>query len=505
MSESVDPLDESILDEAVSRNATGTRITGTNTEPLSNFSQHDELSEKDGLAEKKPETEKPYRLWDERRKLAVMFGKVYILIMVVFIGVLSLYWGSIYRREYRVANMKMLVVIEDSQVQLTNSTTAPELLGEAVRGLINESSTYGDFRFANVLELSEIASQHDRSLFEEVEKQVHEQKYWACIYVNATASQIVYDLLSSGNALSVYAFQLQYIVSAVYESGRHFSALSQYVTKNLRIMESLWLSNFAPHVYATMVENYLTDDQRQNLVRSSNSTQVPSALSVLPSINMVDQRLSLSSTVLGPSELGLIYAQIFSFHQFNFSVDLHNSVKDKLQFGHYVLYRIMISQCNHFVLALVYSLMTIAFRVPIDSAFGGPGFLILWLTMFLFISASGGINETVVSWILYKDKKALLAPFMIFYIVINIAPTFAPLVLSPGFYRYGYATPMYNAYEALKVVFFNTWRGTLGRNYGILGAWIVASNLSLILVLKRISDATKEEVNKKKGRLNSKS
>lgn len=493
MSESIDPLDDSMF-EAKEYNVAD-RMTGSR-QIAANLLPSEPSSEKAEKIEQPPEkeTEKPYRFWDERWKLAMMFGKVYVLIMVTFIGMLSLYWGSLYRREDRVGNMKMLVVIEDYQVQLTNSTSAPALLGEGFRTLLSESSKYGHFEFGNAQDFNGTGN-----AFEEITKLVHEQKYWAGFYLNQTASQVVYDLLVSGNALSIYAYQLQYIVTVVYESGRHFSALSQYVSQNVRIMETNWLSNIAPEAYASMVEYYLTDLQRQNLIQSSNSTEALSALGVLPPFNIIDNRRSLSPAVLGPSELGLIYAQLFSFHQFNFSVDLHNSIKEKLRFRHYVMYRIMFSQLNHFVLGLVYALMTTAFRVPHSPAYGGPGFLILWLTMYLFISASGGINECVVSWILFKDIKALLAPFMIFYIVLNISPTFAPFVLSPGFYRYGYATPMFNAYEALKVLFFNTWRGTLGRNYGILGAWIVVSNIVLVGILKWISDTSKKQLKEKEA------
>lgn len=495
MTESIDPLDDSMFEAKnydVADRMTGSRQVAANFLLSEPSSEEAEKPEQPVAPEK--EAEKPYRFWDERWKLATMFGKVYVLIMVTFIGILSLYWGSLFRREDRVRNMNMLVVIEDNQVQLTNSTTAPALLGEAFRTLIGESFEFGHFEFANAQEFNDSST-----AFEEVSKLIHEQKYWAGFYLNQTASQVVYDLLVSGNALSIYAYQLQYIVTVVYESGRHFSALSQYVSQNVRVMETNWLSNIVPEAYASMVEYYLTDLQRQNLIRSSNSTQSASALSVLPPFNTIDNRQSISPAVLGPSELGLIYAQLFSFHQFNFSVDLHNSIKDKLRFRHYVMYRIMFSQLNHFVLGLVYALMTLAFQVPQSPAYGGVGFLILWLTMYLFISASGGINECVVSWILFKDFKVLLAPFMIFYIVVNIAPTFAPFVLSPGFYRYGYAMPMFNAYEALKVLFFNTWRGTLGRNYGILGAWIVVSNIALVVILKWISNTSKKQLKEKQS------
>lgn len=488
MSDSIDPLDdqpfEAKLEYHLEDRVAGRKHVVQNLAPPK---PEEEPAEKPA---EKPE-ESSYHLWDERRKLGLMFGRVYILMMVIFLGVLSIYWGSLYHREDRVRNIKMLVVIEDHNVLLTNGTSVSPVIGPAFRMMLEASPEFGDFVFADIDALNATAALHNRTIFAEVGHNVHDQDYWAGLYINGSASQVAYDMFISGNSLSVAASEIQYVISAVYESGRHFSALSQYVTKNMRLLEEEWLSLYAPGVYGVMVKSYLTGNQRQTLIQASNSTNTSSALSNLPGVNMVDLRPAASAAVLGPSELGLIYAQIFSFHQFNFLVDLHNSIRDKLRFRHYVTYRILFSQLNHFVLALVYSLMTIAFQVPIDLAYGGVGFLILWITMFLFISASGGISECYMSIVLYKDKKVLLAPFMIFYIVINISPTFAPFVLSPGFYRYGYTMPMFNCYEALKVLFFNTWRGTLGRNYAILGAWVVVSNATLVYILWYISKKTK--------------
>lgn len=499
MSESIDPLEERPFEAPKEYNLSD-RVAGKSQveQNMAPQAQERKNSQKSAQsAATSPNAPSTYHLWDERRKLGIMFGRVYLKIMVVFLGVLSIYWGALYRREDRVGHMKYLVVIEDNSVQLTNSSTVAAPLGPAFVRMLDASAEYGHFVYANVLELAASALSNNRTTYDELARKIHLQKYWAGLYINRTASQQAYDLLVLANALSVYAAEVPYLVTVVYESGRHYSALSQYVTKNVRLMEIEWLSSFALGAYADMVRNYLTSGQRRALITASNSTEIPSALSVLPSFNMVDMRPALSAAVLGPSELGLVYAQIFSFHQFNFSVDLHNSIKDKLRFRHYVWYRIMFSQINHFVLALVYALMTIAFQVPIDPAYGGPGFLVLWITMYLFISASGGINECVVSFLLFKDKKALLAPFMIFYIVINISPTFAPFVLSPGFYRYGYAMPMFNAYEALKVLFFDTWRGSLGRNYAILAAWVVASNTALVGILKWISTTSKKALAEK--------
>ncbi|KAF6048281.1 hypothetical protein FOB58_003030 [Candida parapsilosis] len=47
------------------------------------------------------------------------------------------------------------------------------------------------------------------------------------------------------------------------------------------------------------------------------------------------------------------------------------------------------------------------------------------------------------------------------------------MALTNNFFRYGYAMPIHNSYEATKTVFFDVYKGQLGRNFGILVAWVV--------------------------------
>lgn len=443
-----------------------------------------------GASNSGSEAESPYSLLADSKRLIPRFLWTYVRLIVMFMGLLSPYWGSLYHRENRVANMKMLVVIEDSTVTLSNSTQAAPVLGLQFGLLLRGLPQVGKYEFANITEFMNEAQQHNRTVFELITHKIHQQEYWAAFYVNGLASQTVYDYLAGDLSASA---EIPYIVLTVYESGRQFSALSQYVTKNLREIGREWLAHHGPQAYATILTGYLNQTEQATLVGALNLTSSSSPMQSLPILNLVDLRPSLSSAVLGPSELGLIYAQMFAFHQFNFAVELHSSVLETLIFPHWLLYRVIFSQVNYIVLGLVYALLTIAFRVPIDPAYGGPGFLVLWMTMFLFISASGGIMETLVSLINFYDKKMLLPPLIIFTIVMNISPTFAPFVLSPGFYRYGYAMPMYNVYEALKVVFFNTSKKSLGRNYGVLVIWVVLTHIGLVFVLRFINRKAHEK------------
>lgn len=414
------------------------------------------------------------------KSLPLRFVKVYIVIFIMWLGLLSVYWGALFRREDRVANMRILVAIDDQPFTLENGTAAAPLVGEQFAYLVSQYPDLGRFEIWNRSEATAVAAAHNTTVLLVLERKVHHQEVWAGILVPANMLATVYAQMAGANTSVPY-------ITAVYETGRHYLALSQYVSKNLRTLALAWALVNGPRAYADIIEQQLNSTEVQALVEAAAALLGGLALLAVPQFQFIDNRPAPSSAVLGPSELGLIYAQIFSFHQFNFLADLHNLIRERLRFRHYIWYRILFSQVNFVVLSLVYGLMTLAFKVPTTTAFGHLGFLVLWVTMYMFIAASGGLNECAGTIINFYDVKYLLPPWIIINIVANIAPTFAPFVLSPGFYRYGYTMPMFNAYEALKVVFFNTWKGTLGRNYAVLAAWIVASNLLLVWILLFIS------------------
>ena len=81
----------------------------------------------------------------------------------------------------------------------------------------------------------------------------------------------------------------------------------------------------------------------------------------------------------------------------------------------------------------------------------------------------------------------LLGFWLNFWVIVNIAPTYNAVALTNNFYRYGYAIPIHNGYEATKTVFFDVYKGQLGRNIGILIAWIFVLTVVFPFVLKRFA------------------
>lgn len=94
------------------------------------------------------------------------------------------------------------------------------------------------------------------------------------------------------------------------------------------------------------------------------------------------------------------------------------------------------------------------------------------MVCFLTMWAVGMANE-IAGLLLIVYYPPLIGFWMLFWVIINISATFSPMALTPEFYRYGYAMPLHNSFEITKVILFNTWKGELGRNFGILIAWVV--------------------------------
>lgn len=89
-------------------------------------------------------------------------------------------------------------------------------------------------------------------------------------------------------------------------------------------------------------------------------------------------------------------------------------------------------------------------------------------------------------------KPQLIGFILLFVAVTNMAPTVSPIVLCPTFYRYGYAMPLHNVYELMHVAYFDSYKGHMGRNIGILVAWLVFSTVAVIFTMTRLAAKMKK-------------
>lgn len=426
-------------------------------------------------------------------------GQSYFKVVLLFLAILSVFWGSIYGRPSRFTNLDMLVVSADLEFSSGNTLILPLLSDAFGNMLINDTivANLGGYEFVSIEDFTALAESNNNTVQQEIARQIHHQKYWVAFYIMPNATELIYSSMVSGNSSLISTGAVSQLIEVVYESGRHFSALNQYVTKHIFNTQDIWLKEYVTQEVYNPLVGLLPNSSLTNLLSSNDTISI---LTTKPTFNILDMRPPSDAAVLGPSELGLIYALVFSFHQFNFSLEIYAYIRTRLKFRQYLVWRMFASQFNCVVLALVYCLATLAFQININLTFGHAGFMVYWAMMYLFISASGAINEVMATILLAYDLKAWLAPWMVINIVFNISTTFAPFELCPGFYKFGYALPMYNAYEALKVLFFNTWKGNLGRNIGILLAWTVVGQTLLLGIYqwqkKRFARKREREIEK---------
>lgn len=403
--------------------------------------------------------------WDVVRRTAF----VYLIMGVLMLSIFSIYWGSMYGRNNRVKNLKMLVVIEDEDT----IDGVPPAIGELVRSAVEmpAAKSRGNWQIKNTTSFQRAAESHNNTIAEEIEREIHHQRYWASIHVKKNASLGLRNAIVSGN--TSYNVSFHSIVSH-YETGRDFLAMAQVVKPSLQVIERYVLESSY-----NVIDQILANENLSSTFLNPDAIKVAThALDFF----YVDSRPFTDQVLNAPSQVGLIYTIIITFFAFNFFSDIHKSVAGMgVKPVHVLIYRFCSVTITFFFMSLFYSLVTLAFQVDFGKAFGRSGFLVYWMTNYMTMWSVGAVNEAA-GMLFIMTYPPLMGFWMLFWVIVNIAPTFAPMELTPGVFRYGYVTPIFNSYQITKVIFFDTYKGTLGRNYGILAANMAISTVVLLIV-----------------------
>lgn len=399
----------------------------------------------------------------------------YIFLIAGFLIALCIYWGAYYDRFSRYKNIKFAVLVADEGVEVD---------GEAVSVVGSVVSTFfalpalkvaGNFHIMNSSVVSVKSSALSMSLEDYMRHVVHRMEYRGAFYVPANATAVVAGALQSLDSSFNFGSDL---LTAYFETGSDYNGVNNY------------FSNMIASVVAEFSLYMMRVPWAESILQFVNSTQaveiidtVPELLTTLPLFNIVDGNPVIEQVVQAPLQVGLIYLVVFTFFQFVFSLPVHMYMSSKLKGLHYVAYRIMAAQLAYFVLSFSYTVLNTAFGVKFNRAFGHLGFLVIWSFAFLTMSAVGSLIEALVL-VCTVIKPALIGLVLLMAAVSNLAPTISPILLCPNFYRYGYAMPVVNSYELMQVAYFNAYKGHMGRNIGVLLAWIVLTNLAMPFVMK---------------------
>uniref|UniRef100_A0A060T8V5 ARAD1C39688p n=1 Tax=Blastobotrys adeninivorans TaxID=409370 RepID=A0A060T8V5_BLAAD len=402
-------------------------------------------------------------LKDQRKRIAIFFGRFYLITIVLLMGILSIYWGSLFKREEKMHKMRIAVVNWDGQ----NSTYLQDNGLEAYVG-----STVVNSLPEGVLGW-EIRDDLNNSSIEHIRHLVHDRYYWGAVVIKANATEALHRALTTADSSA----NLTGIIEAMYEQATDITATESYVDPGMQTLRSIYEEKALSAVFDPLLKS-LNSTQKAEVVDNAPALLMPSTQF------LISDNLPIDAIILfAPLQIGLIYLIIVSFFQVNMLMPIHGQTAPKIFGHHYVLYRQITAQVSYFIISLFFSLVSLAFQIDTSFTFGKSGFLVFWMVNFLGMSAVGGANENM-ALLLFAYFPPALGFWLLFWVISNISPAFGPITLCADFYRYGYAFPIYNVLELERVVLCNTTKRFMGRCFGVLVAWIVVNNLLMPITLR---------------------
>lgn len=423
---------------------------------------------------------KKLKFWDNdfregRKRIVLTMLDNYVYLVLGFAIALCIYWGGYYGRTSRYKNIKFGVLVAETQ-----QASLPPVLGELVTKFFTEIPAVqnnGDFHVWNYTRLSTVAASHGISLEQEAHRQVHRQKYTAVFFVNTNATLNMYEAILARNSSFNPATDL---LQVIYETGSDYNAVNNYISSIAQLLggsfasyiqKTPWLATFVLSMSSTQISAVLNE--------------APNLFTTPPGFSIVDLHPVHTQVVQAPLQIGLIYLCIFTFFQFLLCMPIHQYVGSKIKGTKFLVYRMVSSQMAYCILGLSYVALNTAFGVSFSTTFGHLGFLVIWAFCYLMMSAVGSLIEILVLTCILL-KPVLIGILLLLVAVLNLAPVISPIYLCPTFYRYGYAMPVYNSYHLMQVAFFNAYKGNMGRNIGVLLAWIVVTNAGMPFAMKSV-------------------
>ncbi|CAI6529740.1 AIS_HP2_G0020670.mRNA.1.CDS.1 [Saccharomyces cerevisiae] len=411
------------------------------------------------------------RLRKQRKKILLTFVTNNFFIACICISIISIYWGACYDTKRYFHKVNNVVVLQDvpsnSSVQ-SISAIIPTLLA-SIPGtwhIYNASSFNGKF-----------GSRNSDEIDEKVVDLIYDEKYWLALNVKPNATDSLYNSLTSRDANS--QFNSSDFFESLFESGRDPSSVKSTILPLMQQLETRFQKYYVREYLPSLMSNVTSNDNDASV----NPENWASAGQLLFSYN--DHRPFTDRIVMAPLQVGLIYCIILTVLQLALYGKLHGEIAKVLRPKHILIYRLLISWATFFFLSLGFCTVSAIFRIDFTPAFGKGGFVVYWMSTWLVMLAVGGANENVLSLIIAYCPP-YLSIWLITWIILNISSSFYPMALNNNFYRYGYVMPIHNAVDIYKVIFLNLTKRKMGRNYGILVAWVVL-NTSLMPFCMKIA------------------
>ncbi|CCD23951.1 uncharacterized protein NDAI_0C02910 [Naumovozyma dairenensis CBS 421] len=413
------------------------------------------------------------KLKKARKDVIYSFIFTNVVLAIFAFTIFSLFWGVNYKNFDRAHKVQILAVIQDEGITSPNISTIIPIAAAVPTIAESSMGTYHIYNSTGFMDKFKLQSNDE--IDAKVIHEVYGEKYWFAINIKPNATQALYDAIAVPNAPS---FNTSQYFEAVTITARDPTNYRQLILPLLQDFEARY-SNYYTSTYFPQFLNNLTTF---NNITTVNMTNI--ALAGTMNFYTNDIRSFTERVLIAPLLVGVAYCLLLTFFQFLIYSQLHQEVSALLKPNHILIYRNIMLWLTMFFASLFFCTVSAIFQIDFTPAFGRGGFVVYWMTTWLFMVACGGTNENMVSILFTLFGPRFLGIWILSFIILNITPTFYPMVMANVFYRYGYMMPVHNAIDIYRVIFLDLSKHKMGRNYGLLIAWIAMNAVALPLVFK---------------------
>ncbi|KFZ14597.1 hypothetical protein V502_06000 [Pseudogymnoascus sp. VKM F-4520 (FW-2644)] len=336
----------------------------------------------------------------------------FVLLQLLFFGLISYLFGSLFQQTSRTHALNVLWVDYDGGV-----------IGDAVRDAYKSLRSDG---FPNVVE-------HPRDKFpseREMREAVCDTTYWAALYTAPGSSERLEHALSG--AASQY--NQSNVLFYIWNEARYPTVLDSAISSTLQM-----LSNAARAAYTARNSTFALATIQPNDTTAISTFANPWTLS---SIN-IQPTTQGSRAVYNTICIVLILIQDFFYLASINGLYAQFKIYNKISPTRIIFTRDIISGTFTMVGSLLVSAAIWAFK---DGwMVSGKQFAINWLIIWIFAHVNFLAIDVFTIWL----PPQYIPMALISWIVTNVTSILLPFSLSPSFYRWAYALPAHEAYEAL--------------------------------------------------------
>lgn len=383
-----------------------------------------------------------------------IFGASGLMLIIAMFAFFSIYWGALWKTPVR--NLDGWLV--DFDGASVGNAVSQGVLQLASQGKVNwDVKTPADFPNG----------------VEDIMNDIHDEKVWVVIVVNANATTHLTQAVSTADA----SYNGTSAITVFAEEARNENGFRSLIRPGVQQILSIVSEEFAAQ-FAKQISNQTTLPQLMN-----TAPQVVTAPIGYTIQNLRPFDIPVATAV---TFVGLIYMLILSFFivMTQLAARQASGLDKHLTTRSLIMLRFVTTFLAYLILSVFYTLLTLAFQVDFDRWYGRAGFVIMWMLNYVGMLSVGLALESMMTLL----TQRFITYFMIIWIISNVSVCFLPIDVLPSLYRYGYAMPFYNVSRGVRTVLFGT-KNDLGLNFGILIAWIAVSCVTLplfqILVRRR--------------------